>query len=285
MQMRKTYVIGEIGINHNGSLEIAQQLIDMAADCGCDAVKFQKRTIDVVYPPDVLAAPRESPWGTTVREQKEGLEFGLDEYRVIDAHCRRRGLDWFASAWDIDSQYFLRPFELRHNKIASAMATNQAFLRVVAEERKHTFLSTGMCTLDQVDAAVAIFHAYQCPFTLMHTVSLYPCSETLLNLSCMETLRKRYGAPIGYSGHETSPIPSIVAVGLGATAVERHITLDRAMYGSDQAASLERRGLDVLVKGIRSCELALGTGEKRMLDGELVTAAKLRYWETTLEQV
>jgi N-acetylneuraminate synthase len=277
--MNKTYVICEIGINHNGDLNIAKQLIDLAAKYGCDAVKFQKRTIDIVYTPAVLDTPRESPWGTTTREQKEGLEFGLEEYKQIDAYCKQRNIDWFASAWDIPSQHFLRQFNLKHNKVASAMVTNYPFLEVVAEERKHTFLSTGMCTLDQLDKAVAIFKDRKCPITLMHTVSVYPCREEDLNLACMATLRERYGVPVGYSGHEVSPIPSVIAVSLGATAIERHITLDRTMYGSDQSASLEERGLEILMKGIRTNEVSLGTGEKLLSDAELNVAKKLRYWE------
>src|SRR5439155_4248390 len=260
--MNKVYIIAEIGINHNGDLNIAKQLIDLAIKCGCDAVKFQKRTIETVYSKVMLDSPRESPWGTTTRQQKEALEFGLIEYREIDRYCRERNIAWFASAWDIESQEFLRKFNLKHNKVASAMITNQPFVEYVAAEKKHTFVSTGMCTLEQLDETVAIFRKHACPFTLMHTVSIYPCKEDDLNLACIQTLKKRYGVPVGYSGHEVSPMPSIIAASLGAVAVERHITLDRAMYGSDQAASLEVRGLETLVKGIRSYEVCLGTGDK-----------------------
>lgn len=277
--MKKTYIVAEIGINHNGNIDIAKRLIDAAVKCGCDAVKFQKRTIDLVYSKSVLDTPRESPWGTTTRQQKEGIEFGLKEYREIDRYCKERGIDWFASAWDIPSQDFLKQFNLKHNKIASAMITNHPFLEHVAAERNHTFVSTGMCTLDQLDEAVAIFKKHNCPFALMYTVSVYPCKEEDLNLACIETLRKRYGVPVGYSGHEVSPMPSIVAATLGATAIERHITLDRAMYGSDQAASLEERGLETMVKGIRSYEVSFGTGEKVFSEAERAIAKKLRYWE------
>jgi N-acetylneuraminate synthase len=277
--MQKTYIIAEIGINHNGDLNIAKRLIDLAVQCGCDAVKFQKRTIEIVYSKAVLDSPRESPWGTTTREQKEALEFGLAEYREIDRYCKERGIDWFASAWDIESQNFLRQFNLKHNKVASAMITNYPFVNHVATEKKHTFISTGMSSLEQLDETVAIFKKHNCPFTLMHTVSVYPCNEEDLNLACIMTLKQRYGAPVGYSGHEVSPIPSIIAASLGAVAIERHITLGRAMYGSDQAASLEIRGLETVVNGIRSYEISLGTGEKVFGEAERAIAKKLRYWE------
>ncbi|PYS08660.1 MAG: N-acetylneuraminate synthase [Acidobacteria bacterium] len=277
--MNKVYIIAEIGINHNGDLNIAKQLIDLAIKCGCDAVKFQKRTIETVYSKVMLDSPRESPWGTTTRQQKEALEFGLIEYREIDRYCRERNIAWFASAWDIESQEFLRKFNLKHNKVASAMITNHPFVEYVAAEKKHTFVSTGMCTLEQLDETVAIFRKHACPFTLMHTVSIYPCKEDDLNLACIQTLKKRYGVPVGYSGHEVSPMPSIIAASLGAVAVERHITLDRAMYGSDQAASLEVRGLETLVKGIRSYEVCLGTGDKVFSEAERANAKKLRYWQ------
>jgi len=277
--MPKTYIIAEIGINHNGELNIAKKLIDLAVKCGCDAVKFQKRTIEVVYSKAVLDSPRESPWGTRTRQQKEALEFGLAQYQEIDRYCRDRRIDWFASAWDIESQNFLRQFNLKHNKVASAMITNHPFVNHVAAEKKHTFVSTGMCTLEQLDETVGIFKKHNCPFTLMHAVSVYPCKEEDLNLGCIPALKKRYGVPVGYSGHEVSPIPSIIAASLGAVAVERHITLDRAMYGSDQAASLEVRGLETLVNGIRSYETCLGTGEKVFGEAERAVAKKMRYWE------
>ncbi len=278
-QTNRTYIIAEIGINHNGDLEITKKLIGMAQELGCDAVKFQKRSIEVVYPKEVLDTPRESPWGTTTRQQKEGLEFGLSQYQEIDGYCRELGIEWFASAWDSESQNFLKKFDLRHNKVASAMLTNPTFLGIVAAEGKHTFLSTGMCDLEMLDQAVAIFAKRHCPITLMHTISVYPCPEEDLNLAAIPALRKRYSVPVGYSGHEVSPIPSITAAALGAVAVERHITLDRTMYGSDQSASLERRGLEIMVKGIRSVETSLGTGEKVFGEKERAVAKKLRYWE------
>lgn len=272
------YIIGEIGINHNGDLDIARQLIDMAKRCGCDAVKFQKRTLDIVYTQELLDSPRESPWGTTQREQKEGLEFDEAGYDEIDRYCREVGIEWFASAWDIPSQKFMRKYDLKHNKVASAMVTHPDFLEVVAEEGKKTFLSTGMCTWEEIDCAVAIFKKYDCPVVLLHTVSEYPAPDEVLNIACMLTLRQRYGLPVGYSGHESSVSPSVIAATLGAVAVERHITLDRAMYGSDQSASLEEPGLRNMVGMIRKIPVVLGDGEKRITKKEEGVAAKLRYW-------
>jgi N-acetylneuraminate synthase len=271
-------VFAEIGINHNGDLGIAKQLIDMAVEAGCDAVKFQKRTIDIVYSPEVLAAPRQSPWGTTTKEQKEGLEFTKSQYDEIDAYCRSKAIPWFASAWDIPSQEFLRSYNLPYNKIASAMATHLEFVDAVASEKKLTFLSVGMCTHEDVDKAVAVLRKHGCPFSIMHTVSTYPCAEEDLNLLAIQELRKRYGVPVGYSGHEVSVSPSVMAAALGASVVERHITLDRAMYGSDQAASLEKPGLETLVAQIRKLSAVLGDGVKRVSDAEKAVAGKLRYW-------
>ncbi len=271
-------VIAEIGINHNGDLDIAKQLIGMAKTAGCDAVKFQKRTVDVVYTQDFLASPRESPWGSTQRAQKEGLEFNKEEYDKIDAYCREIGIDWFASAWDVPSQLFLRQYHLKYNKIASAMLTHSDLLKAVAEEQLPTFISTGMSTYEQIDVALEVFRRYNCPFVLMHTVSEYPAPEHVLNLRCIVELRLRYGCPIGYSGHEVTMIPGVLAAMMGAVAVERHITLDRAMYGSDQAASLEKRGLELLVNYIRTIPSVMGDGAKKITTAEETNAKKLRYW-------
>lgn len=271
-------IFAEIGINHNGDVGIAKQLIDMAKEAGCDAVKFQKRTIGIVYPPDVLATPRESPWGTTTKQQKEGLEFGKAEYDEIDAYCKMLEIPWFASAWDIPSQEFLRSYNLPINKIASAMATHLDFVEFVAAEKKPTYLSVGMCSYEDVDKAVATLKKHGCPFYLMHTVSTYPSAEEDLNLRVMHALQKRYGVPVGYSGHEPSVSPTVMAAVLGAVAVERHITLDRAMYGSDQAASLEKSGLESMVAQIRKIPAVLGDGVKRVTAGETSVAKKLRYW-------
>jgi N-acetylneuraminate synthase len=275
---RHCLVIAEIGINHNGSLEIAKRLIDMAKAAGCDAVKFQKRTLDVVYGRELLEQPRDSPWGTTQRDQKEALEFGEAEYDEIDAYCRDADIAWFASAWDVESQLFLRRYDLPYNKIASAMLTHVEFVGVVAEERRPTFVSTGMSSVEDVDRAVEILRGHDCPFVLLHTVSEYPAPEHELNLRAIHELRERYECPVGYSGHEVSPAPSAIAVAFGAVAVERHITLDRAMYGSDQAASLERRGLETLVSNIRTIPLVVGDGVKRISATEASNAEKLRYW-------
>ena len=275
----EVFIIAEIGINHNGDLKIAKQLIDQSKAAGCDAVKFQKRTIDVVYSPDVLDQPRESPWGSTQRDQKMGLEFGVAEYDEINRYCNEVGIIWFASAWDIPSQNFLRRYNCPYNKVASAMTTHVAFLGEVASEKKMTFISTGMCTLDDVDHAVKIFRDADCPFVLLHTVSTYPAKESDLNLAVMATLRERYECPVGYSGHEPSVSPSVIAGALGAQVIERHVTLDRSMYGSDQSASLEPAGLLNLVSTIRKISECVGNGEKQVIDAEKEVAKKLRYWE------
>ena len=272
------FIIAEIGINHNGDIEIAKQLIDMAKNCGCDAIKFQKRTIDIVYSKEFLDSPRQSPWGTTQRAQKEALEFGKREYDIIDEYCKRRKIDWFASSWDIDSQLFLRQYNSEYNKVASPMLTNIPLLNVIAEECRHTFVSTGMSTYDDIDKAVDIFRKHKCPFTLMHCQSTYPAAEEDLNLLCIKTLRERYNCDVGYSGHEVSPMPSIIAAALGAVAIERHVTLDRAMYGSDQAASLAARGVEILVTNAKSTPRYLGDGIKRITPEEQSNAAKLRYF-------
>lgn len=270
------FIIAEIGINHNGDLELAKRLIRAAADRGCDAVKFQKRTVEAVYTKEFLDSPRESPWGHTQRDQKLGLEFGQAEYEEIDAYCRECGIQWSASAWDVGSQHFLRSFDLPFNKIASAMLTHTELLRAVAEEGKHTFLSTGMSTEAEIDAAVEIFRRAGCPFELMHCNSTYPMAEEEANLRTISYLRDRYACDVGYSGHETDTFVSVCAVAMGATSIERHITLDRTMYGSDQKASLEPSELARLVEQIRRCERALGLYGKTLSDGELAVRKKLR---------
>jgi N-acetylneuraminate synthase len=275
---RHVLVIAEIGINHNGDIAIAKQLIDMAKAAGCDAVKFQKRTIDKVYPKEQLESKRESPWGTTFREQKEGLEFGAAQFDEIDKYCKAVGIDWFASAWDVESQEFLRRYKLKYNKIASPMLGHADLLEAVASEGRPTFISVGMSTWEEVDAAVAVFRRAKCPHILMHCLSEYPAPEHLLNLRIMHELRARYGVPVAYSGHEVTPIPSVIAAAMGACAIERHITLDRAMYGSDQAASLERRGLEMMVGYTRTIPVVAGDGVKRVTDAERANAAKLRYY-------
>lgn len=278
--MTKTFIIAEIGINHNGDLDIAKKLIDGAVDAGCDAVKFQKRTVNTVYLQEELDKYRESPWGTTNRQQKLGLEFEKAEFDVIDRYCKEKKIAWFASAWDLESQRFLQQYNCQYNKVASAMLTYKELLEMVADEGKHTFVSTGMSTLEEIDAAVAIFKAKNCPFELMHTTSTYPMKDEHANLRCIELLRERYGCKVGYSGHEVGLIPSVGAVSLGATSIERHITLDRSMYGSDQAASVEIGGLHRLVQYIRQIEVALGSKEKVIHQDELPVKNKLRKYST-----
>ena len=275
---RHCLTIAEIGINHNGDINIAKQLIDMAKASDCDVVKFQKRTIDIVYTQEVLDSPRESPWGTTQREQKEGLEFGQEEFDEIDAYCKKVGIDWFASAWDVPSLTFLRQYDLKYNKIASPMLTHVPLLEAVAEERKPALISTGMSTYEDIDTAVEIFRDRDCPFVLMHCVSEYPLAESSVNLRNIVELRERYDCPVGYSGHEVTMIPGTLAAMMGAVVVERHISLDRSMYGSDQSASLERRGLEMMVDYIRTIPVVMGDGVKKVSDAELTNAAKLRYW-------
>ena len=272
------FIIAEIGINHNGDLELAKELMKIAKDSGCDAVKFQKRTIDIVYTQDFLKEHRESPWGTTQREQKEGLEFDESDYREIDSFAKEIDIIWFASAWDIPSQDFLNKFNIPINKIASAMATNLEFVEHVAKEQKPTFASTGMTTLNEIEQVVEIFEKYNCPITLMHTNSEYPSPEENLNLKCLTTLKEKFNLPVGYSGHEPSVSPSLIAACLGATAIERHITQDRSSYGSDQAASLEEVGLKNLVDMVRKIPVVLGDGVKTITEQEKIIAKKLRYW-------
>lgn len=270
------FIIAEVGINHNGSLDIAKKLIDVAVFAGCDAVKFQKRAIDLVYSKEILDTPRKSPWGTTTREQKEGLEFGLKEYTEIDAYCRQKGIAWFASAWDIESQKFLQQFNCKYNKIASAMLPYEPLLEAVASEGKYTFISTGMSSTEYVDRAVDIFKQAGCPFELMHCVATYPMKDEDANLNCIKTLRDRYGCKVGYSGHEVGLAVSYAAAALGTTSLERHITLDRSMYGSDQAASVEPAGLYMLVGAVRKIKNAMGDGVIAISEKEIPISKKLR---------
>lgn len=271
-------VIAEIGINHNGDVEAAKKLIDLAVDAGCYAVKFQKRTVDEVYTAEELDVPRESPWGTTNRQQKEGLEFGKAEYDEIDAYCKQKGILWSASAWDLNSQKFLQQYDLPFNKIASAMLTHDELVSEIAQELKHTYVSTGMSTLDQVDHAVSILRSYNCPFTVLHCTSTYPTDIAECNIRCVQTLKERYpdSVGVGYSGHEKGILPSVLAVSQGAIVLERHITLDRTMYGSDQAASLEPTGLKRLCRDASEVSIILGSGFKVVYDSEKPIAKKLR---------
>jgi N-acetylneuraminate synthase len=272
-----TLIIAEIGINHNGDIKIAKKLVDLAIDAGCDAVKFQKRTIDKVYSKEILDSPRESIWGTTTRDQKLGLEFEKNEYDEIDSYCKKLEIEWFASSWDIESQLFLRKYDLNHNKIASAMLTNHELLNVVAEEKKHTFIATGMSTIEEISQAIKIFKNNNCPFELMHTNSSYPMKLEEANLKCITSLQNEFHCDVGYSGHEVdSYICCIVSATLGATSIERHITLSRALPGSDQAASLEPVGLERMVRDVKRVESISGDGVKRIWDSEIPVMKKLR---------
>ena len=246
------FLIAEIGINHNGDMSIAKKLIDYSKEAGFDAVKFQKRTVEKVYSKDYLDSPRESPWGKTQREQKKGLEFEFQEYQEIDEYCKKKNILWSASAWDIDSQKFLNQFNLKFNKVASPMMGNFPLLKEIASEKKKTFISTGMCDLEDIDKVVDVFKQKNCEFELMHCVSTYPMKDEDANLLAIKTLRDRYNCNVGYSGHETSLAKiGIVAATLGATSIERHITLDRAMYGSDQSASISYEVLKNFTESVR----------------------------------
>jgi len=270
------FIVAEVGINHNGDMSICKELINVAVESGCDGVKFQKRDLDLVYTQEFLNSPRESPWGTTQREQKSGLEFDLDDYKEIDQYCKEKGIEWFASAWDLNSQEFLQQFDCKYNKVASAMIVYEDLLRLIAKEGKHTFISTGMTTYDDIQNAVDIFKEENCPFELMHTISTYPMKDKDANLKMINTLRDKFKCNVGYSGHETGLAISTAATGLGITSLERHITLDRSMYGSDQSASVEPAGFKHLVGSVRKVEKSMGDGIKRMIKAEQPVAENLR---------
>lgn len=275
--MTHVFITAEIGINHNGDINIAKQLIDTAKNAGCDAVKFQKRTVEKVYSKQILDSSRESPWGNTTRDQKLGLEFNKKEYDIIDNYCKQKNIEWYASAWDIDSQLFLRQYNLKYNKVASAMLTYHDLLRIIAEEKKYAFISTGMSTIEQIREAVKIFREYDCPFELQHSNSTYPMKLEEANIRCIPMLKKEFNCNVGYSGHEDSSyIVCLLAASLGATSIERHITLNRSMYGSDHAASLEAAGLTRMVRDIRLVDMILGDGVKRIWDSEIPVIKKLR---------
>ena len=271
------FIVAEIGINHNGDMNIAKKLIDIASDAGCDAVKFQKRNVEKVYSSDVLDFSRESPWGKTTRDQKLGLEFSIKQFSVIDKYCKKKGIPWYVSCWDVESQIEMRKFKTKYNKIASAMLIHTKLLETVAKEKKYTFISTGMSTLKNISDAVKIFRKHKCPFELMHSHGTYPMRDDEANLRLIPVLAKKYKCNVGYSGHEIGSynicIPAII---LGATSIERHITLGRTMYGSDQAASLEASGLQRLVRDIRLIDKILGDGKKRVWSSELPAQKKLR---------
>ena len=271
---RPCFIIAEIGINHNGDINIAKRLIDLAAFAGCDAVKFQKRTIDVVYSAEELAKPRENPFGTTNGDLKYGLEFGLKEYKEINKYCKDKRIMWFASCWDEDSVDFIDQFKVPCYKIASASLTDDGLLKYTRAKGKPIILSVGMSTLEQVDHAIKVLGKKD--LIILHTCSAYPSAYSDLNLKVIPALRERYNVPVGYSGHETGLASSSAAVAIGACVVERHITLDRAMWGSDQAASLGTSGVIKLVKDIRLVEISLGDGVKKVTEKEIPIISKLR---------
>jgi N-acetylneuraminate synthase len=275
--MNQTFFIAEIGINHNGDINIAKKLIDLAAETRFDAVKFQKRDINLVYSEEFLNQPRESPWGKTQRDQKKGLEFEYDDYLEIDKYCKSKNILWFASAWDLNSLNFLDQFELQYNKIASAMIVDKLFLSEVAKRKKHTFISTGMSTLKDIEDAVNIFKNENCSFELMHCVSTYPMVAHDANLLTINALKRKFNCNVGYSGHENGIAISLAALGLGISSLERHITLERTMYGSDQSASLEDNGVKILMDSARKILIALGEEKLgHVTDEEIKIAQKLR---------
>ncbi len=275
--MKRPFLIAEIGINHNGDVNIAKKLIKNAKDAGFDAVKFQKRTIEIVYDEETLNSYRESPWGTTTREQKLGLEFGKLEYDQINSFCKEIKIDWFASAWDVQSLEFLDNYNLKFQKIASAMIVDKIFLEEVAKRKKYTFISTGMSTKKNIDEAVDIFKKNNCAYELMHCVSTYPMDPKDANLVTINQLKEKYNCNVGYSGHENGVAISLAAFMLGITSLERHITLDRAMYGSDQSASLEFEGMKNLIGSINKMQVSLGQPSLgKIIDDELPIAKKLR---------
>lgn len=274
-----TYIIAEIGINHNGRVEIAKELIKAASDAGVDAVKFQKRTPELCVPEHQKSLMRDTPWGyISYLEYRYKVEFGQDEYQEIDAYCKALGIDWLASAWDTQSLAFIEAFDPPAHKIPSALLTDHELLRAIKATGKPAILSTGMSTMEEIHKAVDLLDVDN--LLICHTTSSYPCPPDELNLRMIQTLLDNFDCPIGYSGHEVGLVTSVIAVGLGACLVERHVTLDRAMWGSDQAASVEPQGVRTLVKYIRVTEKALGDGQKKVYESEQSTLKKLRKYST-----
>ena len=282
MKMKRTppFLIAEIGINHNGSLKLAKQLIDLAKKYNFDAVKFQKRDPNICVPEDQKSKVRNTPWGEmTYFQYKEKIEFGEKEFREIEKYCKKLKIDWFCSPWDVNSLKFMKKFKTNYNKVASAMITNLELIKLIAKERKLTFISTGMSTMSDIERAVKIFKKNRCDFVLMHCVSNYPCFEKDLNLNLITTLKNKFKCKIGYSGHETSVSPSFAAWFLGADYIERHITLDRTMYGTDQAASLSEPGIRELSNILNKFPMMLGNGKKIITKEEKKLIPKFRYWK------
>jgi N-acetylneuraminate synthase len=280
LKLKKPFLIGEIGINHNGSLKLAKKLIELASESGFDAVKFQKREPDISTPENQKYRLRQTPWGEmTYLDYKKKIEFGHKEFEEIRKFCKKKKIIWFASAWDIASQKFIRKYNLKYNKIASAMLTNLDLIEKVAEEKKLTFISTGMSTYKDIEKAIKIFKKKKCKYVLMHCVSTYPCPIENLNLKMIITLKKRFKCEVGYSGHESSVSPSIIAYMLGARYIERHITLDRSMWGTDQAASLSEHGMKNLSNILNKSTLVIGDGVKRLPKQEKEMLKKFKYWQ------
>jgi len=271
------FVIAEIGTNHVGSVDIAKKIIDISVRCGCNAVKFQKKNIEKIYTKEFLDSPLDSPWGKTQRDMRVNREFTDKQFKEIDRYCKKNNITWFVSCWDIKSQIHMRKFKTKFNKVASAMLVHENLLHTIAKEGKYTFISTGMSTMQEISKAVKIFKKHDCPFELMHSNSSYPMELEEANLLLIPKLRKKFHCNIGYSGHEkASYISCVIATTLGATSIERHVTVDRTLYGHDQAASLEESGLRRMVRDIRLVETILGDGEKRIWDSERDAIKKLR---------
>ena len=278
--MKRPYLIAEIGINHNGSLNDAKKLILLAKKSNFDAVKFQKRDLNICIPESQKNILRETPWGLiTYFEYKKKIELSIKDLNILKKFSKKNKIDIFTSCWDTSSQKMISKLKFKYNKIASAMLTNFPLLEMVSKERKKTFISTGMCNMKTIEKTVKIFKKYKCPFVLLHCVSTYPCPENQLNLNLINTYKKKFKCDVGYSGHESTVSPSIVAVMMGASVVERHITLDRTMWGTDQSASLQEEGLKNLTSIIRKIPKILGNGVKNFGLEEKKIAKKFRYWE------
>tara|TARA_B100000579_G_C22843394_1_gene862913 strand:+ start:139 stop:984 length:846 start_codon:yes stop_codon:yes gene_type:complete len=278
-KFKKPFLIAEIGINHNGSIKLAKKLIDLASKYQFDAVKFQKRNPDISVPEEYKDKIRPSPWGEiTYLQYKKKIEFGFKDFKIIDKYCKKKKIEWFASPWDIESNDFLKKFNLKFNKVASAMLTNIPLLNHIAKTKRLTFISTGMSSLKDISRAINIFKKYKCKFHLMHCVSNYPCPTEKLNLQTIVTLKKKFKCDVGYSGHESSMSPTLMAYSLGANVIERHITLDRSMWGTDQSSSLSEQGISTLTTSLRKLYLAYGNGEKKFSKDDRKLLKKFKYW-------
>lgn len=279
MKLKKPYLIAEIGINHNGSISLAKKLIDLAVKNNFNAVKFQKRSPEISTPEIQKNVVRSTPWGEmTYLEYKKKIEFGLKEFREIETYCKKKKIDWFASCWDIESVNFMKKFNVKYNKIASAMLTNIPLLELIARQKKKTLISTGMCTMQDITRATNIFKKNKCDYVILHCVSKYPCPEEELNLNLISYYKKKFKCQIGYSGHEPTVSPSVLAWFLGAEYIERHITLDRSMWGTDQAASLSEDGMKNLSEIILKAPKFLGNGVKKLSVDDRKLLKKFKYW-------